>query len=140
MELFIQIRNDQPFEHPILGDNFRQAFPHIDCNNLPPEFARFERIERPEIQVYEIYEGVTYEKDGDIYKDVHHVRAMTPEEKTAKQNHTIQNWMQHGYASWIFDEHTCSFQPPAPYPEDGKVYRWDEAITNWVEVIFNQGV
>jgi hypothetical protein len=44
MELYIQIRNGQPFEHPILGDNFRQAFPKIDVSNLPPEFAKFERI------------------------------------------------------------------------------------------------
>ena len=41
MELFIQIRNGQPFEHPIFGDNFRQAFPDVDVDNLPPEFARF---------------------------------------------------------------------------------------------------
>ena len=44
MELYIQIRNGQPFEHPIFGDNFRQAFPGIDVDNLPPEFAVFQRV------------------------------------------------------------------------------------------------
>ena len=44
MELFIQIRDGLPFGHPIYGDNFRQAFPDVDLENLPPEFARFERI------------------------------------------------------------------------------------------------
>ena len=44
MELFIRVKDGQAFEHPILGDNFRQAFPNINVNNLPSEFARFERI------------------------------------------------------------------------------------------------
>jgi hypothetical protein len=47
MELYIRIIDGQPFEHPIMGDNFHQAFPHVDVNNLPPEFARFERIQCP---------------------------------------------------------------------------------------------
>jgi len=81
MELFIRIKDGLPFEHPILEDNFCEAFPDIDIINLPPEFARFERVERPEIGSYQVYEGVTYELIGDIYKDVHHVREMTNEEK-----------------------------------------------------------
>lgn len=44
MNLYIQIRNGQTFHHPIFEDNFIQAFPDIDINNLPPEFARFRRI------------------------------------------------------------------------------------------------
>jgi hypothetical protein len=44
MNLYIQIRDDQPFEHPIFEDNFIQAFPDKDINNLPPEFAKFRRI------------------------------------------------------------------------------------------------
>jgi hypothetical protein len=82
MELFIKIKDGQPFEHPIFGDNFRQVFPDVDTNNLPPEFAKFERVDRPEIGIYEIYQGVTYELVGNVYKDVHHTRAMTAEEKT----------------------------------------------------------
>ena len=44
MELFIRLVNGEPFEHPIMGDNFREAFPHIDTDNLPSEFARFLRV------------------------------------------------------------------------------------------------
>ncbi len=55
MRLFIQIRDGQPYEHPIFEDNFIMAFPHIDVNNLPSEFALFERIENPRVAklVYE---------------------------------------------------------------------------------------
>ena len=87
IELYIQIRNGKPFEHPIFGDNFRQAFPHIDVNNLPPEFAKFERIERPILGMYQvmIQDEPTYELVDGIYKDVWHIRDMTAEEIAAKQ-------------------------------------------------------
>lgn len=47
MELFIRIENGAPVEHPIFGDNFRQAFPDVDVNNLPNWVARFERVPAP---------------------------------------------------------------------------------------------
>lgn len=132
MELYIRIKNGRPFEHPIFGDNFRQAFPDVDTNNLPPLFARFTRVEHPIVGVYEVYEGVTYEWDGGIVKDVHHVRPMTEQEKAAKQQAVKDNWAANGFASWTFNEATCAFVPPIPYPQDGKRYRWDEPTTSWV--------
>lgn len=38
------------------------------------------------------------------------------------------------YISWTFNETTLDWQPPIPYPNDGKVYRWDEASLQWIEV------
>lgn len=46
------------------------------------------------------------------------------------------------FASWILDEETCLWIPPIPMPsnakksleDDGKIYTWDESVTNWVEV------
>lgn len=134
MELYIQIKNGQPFEHPILGDNFSQAFPEIDTNNLPESFARFERVEPPTVNVYEVYEGVTYEWQNDLVIDVHHVRSMTVEEIAAKQDAVKAGWAEDGYASWVFDEAICAFKAPTSYPTDGKVYRWDESTVSWVEV------
>jgi hypothetical protein len=106
MELFIRIKDGQPFEHPILGDNFRQAFPHIDVNNLPSEFVRFERIERPPIGVYEVYEGVTYEWVDGIIKDVHHVRSMTEQERQAKID-KVRAIFTPTEDNWVFDEAIC---------------------------------
>lgn len=49
------------------------------------------------------------------------------------------------YASWVFDETTCLWNPPVPYPhspgvenEGTKLYNWDEAQLNWVEVIHTE--
>ena len=37
------------------------------------------------------------------------------------------------FASWVLNEDTCLWDAPVAMPDDGKVYVWDEATTNWVE-------
>ena len=132
MQLFIQIKDGKPFEHPIFADNFRQAFPDVDTHNLPDTFARFVRVQPPIIGAYEIYEGVTYERQGDVITDVHHVRPMTAEEILQKQEAAQAHWAQHGFPSWVFDAGTCTYNPPVPYPEDGGIYIWDESTLSWI--------
>ena len=39
------------------------------------------------------------------------------------------------FLSWKLNEDTCRWDPPVPYPTDGKLYKWDETILNWVEII-----
>ena len=36
------------------------------------------------------------------------------------------------YNSWTLNEDTCQWEPPVAYPDDGKMYTWDEATTNWM--------
>jgi hypothetical protein len=38
------------------------------------------------------------------------------------------------YPSWELDEETCTWQPPTPYPNDGKSYIWDETTQTWQEI------
>lgn len=38
------------------------------------------------------------------------------------------------YPSWVLNTQTCEWQAPVPYPQDGKMYVWDEATQSWVEV------
>ena len=37
------------------------------------------------------------------------------------------------FASWTLVEDTCQWIAPVTYPDDGKVYEWNEATTNWTE-------
>lgn len=37
------------------------------------------------------------------------------------------------FPSWVLDAN-YDWQPPAPYPIDGKDYWWDEATLTWIEV------
>ena len=86
MKLYIRLVNGQPFEHPIFDDNFRHAFPKIDVNNIPPEFARFERVEKPNTcGVFEV-EECSYQWVDGVVKDVWAVRVMTEEEAAIKQS------------------------------------------------------
>ena len=132
MKCFIKIKDGEPFEHPIIETNFIQVFPEIDLNNLPPNFAEFERVPQPEIGVYEVYEGVHYEWNEGKVKDVHKVRIMTPEEKQNKIDTHKKIWAQLGKnPSWIFNEDECRYEAPIPYPNDNQIYVWDESILNW---------
>lgn len=38
------------------------------------------------------------------------------------------------FPSWILNEDTCLWDSPVPYPNDGKMYRWNEDILNWEEI------
>ena len=37
------------------------------------------------------------------------------------------------YASWTLNDTTCLWEPPVAYPDDGKIYTWNEATTSWDE-------
>lgn len=114
MELFIRIKDGQPFEHPIFIDNFRQVFPDVDTNNLPAEFARFVRIAAPSIGPYEKNQTVSYQLIDGVYTDVFSVEQMTAEEIAAKQQSVKDAWALDGLESWIFNKLTCAFEPPPP--------------------------
>jgi hypothetical protein len=38
------------------------------------------------------------------------------------------------FDSWVLVEESCQWNPPVPYPDDGKPYTWDESNLQWVEV------
>lgn len=38
------------------------------------------------------------------------------------------------YESWTLDEETCQWVAPVAYPTDGKLYTWNEELTEWTEV------
>jgi hypothetical protein len=138
MELYIKIKDGKPFEHPILGNNFRQAFPSIDTNNLPPEFARFVRVAAPVLGPFEVYVECVYELVDGVYTDVHKVRQMTNEEKAAVHQRVIDAWAlipnAFNFTAWVLDEAALRMVPPTPRPvEEGKIFRWSGADNNWKE-------
>ena len=69
MELYIQIINNQPVNHPILKDNLLQAFPTIDLENNP-DYVPFKRVPRPETTANVKSMTVEYRLVDGIYKDV----------------------------------------------------------------------
>lgn len=132
MKLFIQIQNDQPIDHPITEENLLQLFPDFDLNSLPEGWTVFERVEAPIPGVYEVPEHLGYVWDGNVVKDHWNLRSMTEEEKLHKQNSVKRAWIESNISkTWTFDENTCRFIPPVPYPSDGNAYEWNEMTQNW---------
>ena len=39
------------------------------------------------------------------------------------------------YDSWVLSHDTWLWEAPVAYPDDGKIYIWDEETTNWKEVV-----
>jgi len=37
------------------------------------------------------------------------------------------------YASWMFNKDKWEWEAPVAYPDDDKMYDWDEETTSWVE-------
>ena len=42
------------------------------------------------------------------------------------------------FNSWTLNEDTFLWDSPVAYPEDGKLYKWNEEILNWEEVIIEE--
>ena len=38
------------------------------------------------------------------------------------------------YESWLLDEETCLWNPPVEYPQDNKMYIWNESNQTWDEI------
>lgn len=133
---FIKVENGSPVGHPIAEENFVQAYPNIDLDNLPESFALFTRTSAPQMGVYEKNQKEEYYRQGDgTFRSNWVCEGMTDSEKTAKQNAAKAEWslMENTPASWTFNEDTCWYEPPSPYPNDGNLYRWDEATLSWVQ-------
>ena len=55
MNYYIKLENGNTVGHPVAEDNLITAFPSIDLQNLPPEWAKFERIAAPLLKIYEVF-------------------------------------------------------------------------------------
>jgi len=82
MDMFIKIENGQPVGHPIMGSNFRQAYPNIDPSDPAHGFTKFVRVNREDVGQYKVVlSGPTYGWVGDTVQDIWETRDMTPEEQ-----------------------------------------------------------
>lgn len=114
MDYYIRIVDGQPYEHPIAGDNFRAAFPNVDENNLPADFAGFIRIDPTTVTLkpYEFYIE-NYVWDGDVVSDDWQVGEVPPEEKATMREAAYAEDHPEGY---IFNEEWFVWEPDLNAP------------------------
>jgi hypothetical protein len=130
MELYIQIENGQPVNHPALGDNIREALGEVPSNWEP-----FNRLPRPEAGVYQIVENTypVYIKVDGVWTDDWGLRDMTPQEVLSLKAKVKLAWevdpFAWNFSAWTFDDATCKYVPPVPSPGSG--YLWCGAENSW---------
>jgi len=80
MELFIQIENNQPVNHPALKENLIEVF-----GKIPGNWEEFVRVQKPTAAIYKVVDPnfPEYQKVDGVWTDVWSIRDMTDEEKTA---------------------------------------------------------
>jgi len=131
MNLYIQVQDGQPINHPAFEDNLLQAF-----GAIPENWEPFVRVECPMPTTYQILEmqEPIYQKVNNVWTDIWPLRDMTDAEKTAKQQEMKNAWAtlpnRENFSAWTFDEETCQYLPPTPRPTEGD-YRWDGETNSW---------
>jgi hypothetical protein len=135
MRCFIRIKNGQPFEHPVVESNFRMAFPEIDVDNLPEDWAPFNRMEQP----FDLLKGLfqkpvctyTLSSDGITWQDTWNAEDISDDEK----NKIILHYQNNPPGpNQTFDPATLGWSPTPIKPADEKTYLWKIDIGEWVVV------
>jgi len=139
--LYIQVENSVPVNHPAYEDNLIQAF-----GEIPSTWVPFVRVDAPILDVYEKFDtsyghegcGCEYAATDDGFKDVWHAMDMSIAEKTSKINTAKLN-IPKFITTWLFDEATCQWNPPVAYPvdisdPDAAIYAWRDSDTSWIEI------
>jgi hypothetical protein len=141
MNLYIEIENGVPKNHPAFENNLFEAF-----GEIPANWEKFVCVERPIPDEYELLESdvSAYQKINDTWTDVWLLRTMTAEEKVIKNQEKKQNainnykasWAQlpqrDNFSAWVFNEETIKYEPPIPRPNDREVI-WSGANNGWID-------
>jgi hypothetical protein len=134
MNLYIQIENGAPVNHPATEDNLAGAF-----GSIPDNWAPFVRVAQPVPGIYQVLdsEEPTYQQVDGVWTDVWALRDMTDAERAARQQAAQTAWAAQpnvaNFAAWTFDETACKYVPPIPCPTDGS-YAWRGTDNTWVAV------
>lgn len=158
IELYIKVDDDKNWlQHPNPQINLRMIYPyHIFYFGPPKNWIEFERVQPPELDVYEKFDssigadisdafnhnGLEYKLVDGKYKDVWYVLQMTEEEKIEKQEYVKnQFYSTLNFKSWIFNEENCYFLPPVDLViEEGAEeyqYDWCEEDQKWNRIIID---
>lgn len=117
LEMFIMIKDGQPYQSPLFKEALLKRIPNIDFENLPENIVRFKRGVSPSIGTYEVFLGTQYVWDNGIVTEQFNIRPMTTDEKHEKQITTKLLWkLTHGndlekLNNWVFNEETCEYEP-----------------------------
>lgn len=136
-ELYIQVENGLPINHPAYKINLLDAF-----GEIPDNWEPFIRVPNPtstdQTIVLEHPEPV-YRKIDDIWRDFWYVRPKTAEELAAEKEARLApvrarlaaHPYAHNFTAWVLNEEKLTYEPPVPRPAGPGFYRWCGAENRW---------
>lgn len=138
-DLYIQVENGLPINHPAFKINLIDAF-----GAVPDNWEPFIRVPNPAARDNTLIlerEFPIYRKVDGVWKDVWYYRAKTAEELAAEKEELLapirEQWANrpyaHNFTAWVLNEEKRVYEAPIPRPEDGKFYRWSGPENNWKE-------
>jgi hypothetical protein len=96
----------------------------------------------------EIYKRTSYNTRGGIHYQADNNTPSLDQSKAFRKNYAGIGYYYDSirdafippkpFPSWTLNEQSCLWQPPIPYPNDGKEYTWNEEIGNWEEINLTQ--
>ncbi len=138
-DLFIQVRDGLPVNHPAFKTNLIDAF-----GAVPEDWEPFIRIPDPthaDNSIVLEHSEPVYQKIDGVWRDVWYYRIKTEKDLAAEKQIRLDGvrgfWAQrpyaHNFTAWVLNEETEKYEPPIPRPNDGKFYRWSGPNNNWRE-------
>lgn len=128
--LFIQVVDGKPVNHPATEENLRMFIDNFDPENPPATFEKFVRRQPEEAPKWKVVDRLPYAKVNGVWTDVFGIRDMMPQEK---QEYVAA--LRRGFQfadTWSWDDDKGEWVPPVPYPTDGKFYLWANRQMRWI--------
>ena len=131
MNLCIEVSEGKPINHPIQQSNLEMIYPGIDFENLPEQYCKFVRVEKPFPKWDEVIEGPEYKIIDGVCYDVWTINKISDEKRQQMLDDLVTSCP---YPSWTIDYENHNIIPPVPMPTEGS-WTWDEATLSWVEYV-----
>jgi len=157
MNLYIQIENGQPINHPAFEDNLIHAF-----GSIPSNWEPFTRIHQPLDLLTTPFQKAEFSyalgNDGKTWQDVWTAVEITEEERAALIAKTLNNppfknavlntsdltWSKppkpNDGKNYLFNRQTGSYVEAPTKPTDGQNYTFDWPTMTWVVIPSNPTV
>lgn len=91
----------------------------------------------------DVYKQTSYNTRGGVHYDPNTNEPSADQSKAFRKNYAGLGYTYDAqrdafippqpYPSWVLDEFSCLWNAPVPYPDDGKMYVWDEETLSWKE-------
>ena len=117
-------------------NEIKSLFPDLDLATYVPEgyikYSPYSSVTG--LKPYEKMNLLGYDYiDDQTVTDIVEIVSMTPEEKVQKQEAVKAEFYNRTKRyTWILNEEHCIMLPPFMPPDDGWLYRWDEATQSYI--------